>query len=209
MLWVTDVESGKATKLDETIFYPVTYSYQPSWSPDSKWLTFSRVIANNQQAVFLYELATAKLTQLTDGMSDASSPAFDKGGKYLYFMASTNAKGSPAWLDLTALETPNETSSIYMAVLRKDLPSPFLPESDEEAVGEPKKPEKKDEAFRIDLDGIQQRILSVPMPARVYAGVVAGAENAFFTVDTAPQANASSPGGPPIIRKFDMGSKKD
>lgn len=209
ILWFTEIETGKSTKVDEAPLYPVTYSYSPSWSPDSKWLTFSRIIGNFQQAVFLYSLESGKLTQVTDGMSDALSPAFDRNGKYLYFIASTNAKSSPGWLDLTALETPNETFGVYMALLQKELPSPFLPESDEEPMAEAKKPEKKDDPFRIDLEGLNKRVLNVPMPARIYRGLVAGAEGSFFTIDTPPQANASSPGGPPSIRKFDFGSKKE
>lgn len=213
ILWALDVESGKSTKVDEAPYLPVTYQYSPSWSPDSKWLTFSRVIENYQQGVFLFNLTDGKLSQVTDGMSNASSPAFDKGGKYLYLLASTNAKTSPGWLDLTALETPNETSSVYMITLRKELASPFLPESDEEATAEAKKEEKKDEkkddGFRIDLDGIRQRILNVPMPARVYRGLAAGVEGTFYTIETPPVADVATPGGPPTIRKFDLGSKKD
>jgi tricorn protease len=207
VLWVTDVESGTSTKVDEAPFYPVTYNYAPSWSPDSKWLTFSRVGENYLRTVFLYNVETKALTPLTDGMSDAQSPAFDRGGDYLYFIASTNTKTSPGWLDLSALETPNVTSSVYLVVLRNDLPSPFLPESDEEKVGEAAKPAEKGD-FRIDLDGIGQRILSTPAPARGYAGLVAGAAGSFFTVDVPPIAGFSAPPGPPTLRKFDMRSKQ-
>ena len=42
-------------------------------------------------AIYLYSLADAKSTQVTDGMSDAENPVFDKNGKYLYFTASTNS----------------------------------------------------------------------------------------------------------------------
>ncbi len=208
ILWVTDVETGASTKIDEAPYYPVTYQYQPSWSPDSKWLTFSRVGDNYLRTVFLYDLTTSKLTSLTDGMSDAQSPAFDRGGDYLYFLASTNAKTSPAWLDLSALETPNVTSSVYVVVLRNDMPSPFVPESDEEVIGDAPKPADKP-TFRIDLDKIGQRMLPVPMPSRVYAGLVAGAPGSFFTIDVPPVANVSSPGGPPTARKFDMKARRD
>lgn len=207
ILWVTDVESGGATKIDEAPYFPVTYMYQPSWSPDSKWLTFARTGENFLRTVFLYNLETAKLTPLTDGMSEASSPAFDKGGNYLYFLASTNSKTSTGWLDLSALETPNVTSNVYVVVLRNDQPSPFLPESDEEQTGEAPKPGEKP-AFRIDLEGIGQRILAVPAPGRVYMGLLAGAEGSFFTVDVPAVANAGSNPGLPTLRKFDFGSKQ-
>ena len=38
---------------------------------------------------------------------------------------------TPGWLDMSSLNHP-VTRSAYVAVLRKDLPSPLAPESDEE-----------------------------------------------------------------------------
>jgi tricorn protease len=208
MLWITEIESGKSTKVDEAPLLPVAYQIQPSWSPDSKWVTFARQTVSYLKAIFLYSLETSKLTQLTDGLSDAQSPAFDRGGKYLYFLASTNTKTTPGWLDLSVLETPNVTSSVYVVVLPKDLPSPFSPESDEEPVGEVKKAEEKKE-FRIDLDGIASRVLAIPMPARVYGALVAGAPGSFFAADIAPLATISSPGGPANVRKFDLNARQE
>ena len=68
---------------------------------------------------------------MTDGMSDALSPVFDKSGKYLYFLASTNVALSGGWIDMSSIAHP-VTSSVYVTVLKKDLPSPLAPESDEE-----------------------------------------------------------------------------
>ena len=65
----------------------------------------------------LYSLADSKSTQVTDGMSDAVNPVFDKDGKYLYFTASTNS-GESLGLDVHAVEHTS-TSSIYLAVLDK------------------------------------------------------------------------------------------
>ena len=62
-----------------------------AWSPDSKWLAYSKVLPNELSAIHLYSLADSKSTQVTDGMSDALNPVFDKDGKYLYFTASTNS----------------------------------------------------------------------------------------------------------------------
>src|ERR1700686_4169427 len=71
-------------------------------------------------------------------MSDATNPVFDKDGKYLYFMASTNS-GEGLGLDIHAVAR-SSTSSIYLAVLDKTQPSPFAPESDEEKAADDKKP---------------------------------------------------------------------
>ena len=63
----------------------------PAWSPDSKWLAYGKRLENYLGAIFVYSLADAKSTQLTDGLSDARYPVFDKDGKYLYFTASTDS----------------------------------------------------------------------------------------------------------------------
>ena len=81
-------------------------------------------------AVHVYSLADGKATQVTDGMSDAGDPVWDRSGKYLFFTASTDS-GSSLQPDIQAMaRTP--TSSIYLIVLDKDDPSPLSPQSDEE-----------------------------------------------------------------------------
>ena len=82
-------------------------------------------------AVHVYSLADGKATQVTDGMSDASDPVWDRSGKYLFFTASTDS-GSSLQPDIQAM-TRTPTSSIYLIVLDKDDPSPLSPQSDEEA----------------------------------------------------------------------------
>ena len=68
-------------------------------------------------------METHKFTQVTDGMSDASSPAFDLNGKYLYFLASTDDGPSRAGIDLSSLDRA-QTSAPYVVVLAKDGASP-------------------------------------------------------------------------------------
>ncbi len=62
-------------------------------------------------------------------------------------------------------------------VLNKNLPSPFLPENDEEKIEGDKptpKIDKKDTGFTIDFANIDQRILAFPLPSGNYAGLSAG-----------------------------------
>ena len=88
--------------------------------------------------MFVYSLEQGKFFQITDGMSDALYPAFDKNGKYLYFTASTDVALSTAGLDMSSDEH-RVTRSVYVAVLSKDEPSPLAPESDEEKPKDEKK----------------------------------------------------------------------
>ncbi len=106
------------------------------WSPDSQWIAYSKSLDSHLRAIFLYSIADKrKAHQVTDGLSDAISPAFDAGGKYLYFLASTNYGPRTSWLEMSSVDRP-VTRAIYLAVLSAGEPSPFLPETGDEPVRE-------------------------------------------------------------------------
>lgn len=144
-LWVVDVSApaDKPVLVDKGTYGSFGANFGQVWSPDSKWIAYQRDLDNQLNAIFLYSLDTHKFTQVTDGMSDATSPAFDANGKYLYFLASTNDGPSNAGIDLSSLDR-SQTSAAYVAVLAKDGASPIPPESDDEKVKEEKKDDKKD-----------------------------------------------------------------
>jgi len=143
-LWVVDVPTGKPVLVDKEIYGSWGPDVSAVWSPDSKWIAYHRDLENQLRAIFLYSMETHKSTQVTDGMSDASSPAFDLNGKYLYFLASTDDGPSKAGIDLSSLDRA-QTNAAYVVVLAKDGASPVPPESDDEkAKDEAKKDDKKD-----------------------------------------------------------------
>ncbi len=204
-LWMLDLATEKATKIDTDYYYdPLGLQrMDPQWSPDSKWLAYARLLKNHMRAVFVHSLAAGKSTQVTDGMSDARYPVWDRDGKHLYFTASTDMALKPAWLDMSS-NTQQATRSVYVAVLRKDLPSPLAPESDEEKpAGETKAADDKD-GVRIDFEGLSQRILALPMPPRNYDALNGGESGILFVqeVTEAPAANVIT------VHKFDLKKRK-
>lgn len=234
-IWIADVASGKITKVDAD---PLGSGFGAggipvAWSPDSRWLAYSRAIANRLGAIFVYDVTQGKSTQVTDGMSDARSPAFDASGKYLYFVASTDA-GPASDFSMTTFDHP-VTRSLYAIVLRKDLPSPMAPESDEEeakadsaaesaaraAAGdvrgaEAAAPDKSDsttappEPVRIDFDAIDQRTVALPADPRSYVAVVAGKEGILLLAEAPIVPVDLQEGGPPqlALYKFDLGKRE-
>ena len=144
-LWLVDVPSGQARPGRQGhLWHASGYAFNEVWSPDSKWIAYERDLENQLHAIFLYSMDTHKSTQVTDGMSDASSPAFDLNGKYLYFIASTDDGPSHAGIDLSSLDRA-QTSAAYVVVLAKDGASPIPPESDDEKIKEEKKDEPQAE----------------------------------------------------------------
>jgi tricorn protease len=129
-LWYLDIDNGKPVLVDTNPYDGA--SFGPSWSPDSRWLAYTRQLDSSLHAIFLYGLENKTPRQLTDGLSDTASVAFDKNGKYLYFFASTDV-GATLASSMGAYKIP-VTRSAYVVVLRKDLKSPLAPQSDEEKV---------------------------------------------------------------------------
>ncbi len=144
-LWYADVNSGALKKVDTDQWMVPNRTLDPVWSPDSKWLAYTKRLASQFHAVMVHSVADGRSHQLTDGLSDAISPAWDASGRYLYFLASTNFALNTGWLDMSSYERP-VTRAIYFAVLRADDPSPLLPESDEEAAQRGATPSRPDSA---------------------------------------------------------------
>lgn len=200
-LWTLEAATGRTTKIDTDAYYDPPHQPDAIWSPDSKWLAYSKVLDNHLRAIFVYSLSDNKAVQLTDGMSDAISPAFDAGGKYLYFLASTDYGPRSGWLEMSSLDRPVRRA-VYITVLSAADPSPLLPETGDEPNREDSSPPRaKPEApggpvtVRIDFGGIGQRILALKVPPGDYGDLkAAGAGVIFYTESTGES------GGPPSLR---------
>jgi tricorn protease len=230
-LYLLDVASGKATVVDTDRMAHPERSMVPVWSPDSRFLAYARQQPNQYRAIMVYDLAEERVRQLTDGLSDAVAPAWDRGGKYLYFMASTDLALNTGWLDLSSLERPWRRG-VYFAVLARDQPSPLLPESDDEgnkaggsgaaakdeketlagAKGGKKEGAGKEAApppVRIDFDGIGQRILALPLPLRNYVGLATAADGrVFVAASPLPFPDPANPAPTFTLERWDPVKRK-
>src|SRR5690242_781723 len=130
-LWVVDVATGKATDIGGDEWMLPERSLNPTWSPDSRWIAYVRRLKSLYRAIFVYDMQTGQTHQITDGLADATWPAWDASGKYLWFFASTDLALGSGWLDMSSYGH-TETKALYLAVLSKNDPSPLLPESDED-----------------------------------------------------------------------------
>jgi len=193
-LYFVDVKSKTVTLVDTDTYEHPERSLNPAWSPDSLWLGYTKRLDSHIRAVFLYSIAENRSVQVTDGMSDTTDACFSTDGKYLFFTASSNYGLNTGWLDMSSYERP-VTRSLYLLVLNKEDPSPFAPESDEEKApeeaksqegdkkeeGEEKDKEKKaPPELKIDLEGMNQRILSLPAPPKDYSDLQAVDGKLFY-----------------------------
>jgi tricorn protease len=223
-LWDVDVAAGKLTKVDTDYISEGGVDF--AWSGDSKWIAYTKSLANRLHALAIYSLDSGQTKQVTDGMSDVRHPAFDRDGQYIYFTASTNYGPTQSGLDMTSDEH-EVTSNIYLVVLAKDVASPLAAESDEEkgpdaapaegaeggrggrggrggaaAANTPPKPVK------IDFDGIQHRIVALSLPARSYTGLTAGRAGFFYVMESAGGGRGAGGFGGATLSRYDLKARK-
>jgi tricorn protease len=196
----------------------------PVWSPDSKWLAYAKAFPNHLRRIVVWSVETGRATPVTDAMAHAVSPAWDRDGRHLWFLASTDLGRAAGWANTSSMSaTP--TYGVYVTVLRADDATPFALRSDEESAGGTggtggaggaggtgagagagtagaggaaaagggsaagaggagrAGAGAPAEAVRIDFDGIERRIVAVPMPVRRYSRLVAGPRGSFFVAE--------------------------
>jgi tricorn protease len=195
-----DVKSGASKKIASQPIYSPDVIISYAWSPDSKWLAYAMNNDAGITTVNAYSTEQAKVFQVSDGMSDVSNPQFDRSGKYLYFFASTDAGPIKDWFAQSNADM-RATSGIYLAVLPNDIVSPIAKESDEEKPADPKTPPdetekpaakptgdkpaegkvvedksgEKPRPFRIDFEGLEYRILDLPIDSGELSNLQVGA----------------------------------
>lgn len=213
-LYVIDVSSGAIKKIDsDDLYVPGPFRNMfGDWSPDSKWIVYTKVTETQYKRVHLYSVDQQKSFALTDGLSDVSDPVFDRVGKFLYFLASTDAGPVINWFDQSNNDM-RATSSIYLVTLQKETISPFAKESDEEKITETadttkakkaEPAEKKPESMKIDWEGIQNRIINVPVKAGNYFHLSVGKDGELLYISYPPAFD-----GPGDLHKYSIKDRKD
>jgi tricorn protease len=197
-----------------------TNSFQTAWSPDSRYVAYVKQLPNFLHAVDVFDTTDGRAHQITDGMSNAMSPAFDKSGKYLYFLSSTNTGFTAYGLDMESDQRPT-SYFVYAATLQKQDASPvMLLTADEKTSGEEpvaatpapkeekekKKATKNQKAVPIDFDGIGQRIVSLPIPDANYERLLAGTTGTIFLAEAPLTSVGPVPDADTIVR-FDLASR--
>ena len=163
-----------------------------NWSPDSRWVTYAKPEMNNERVVYLYSLADGKNHPITDKWHHSANPAFSDDGKYLVLTSARDYNPIISWTEYN--HAYRDMMRPYLITLAKTTPSPFQPKSDEVAVkakapatakkGKDKKDDKEDEAktvqVKVDFDGIQDRLIGIPVKPSNYWHMTALKDNLYF-----------------------------
>ncbi len=200
-LWSMNLENGESRRLDYNEFAEIA---GVTFSPDGQWLAYRKRVSTAQSAIFLCALQTGEVHRITEPVLYDMQPHFDPDGRYLYFIS---ARVLNPYSDMIqfAVGFPGPMKP-YLITLRKELQNPFLPlpaapgeestasknghsngvataektaEDGNEEKTEAK--EKNPEPLRIDLEGIQDRVLEFPVKEGIYRQILGIKDKVVFT----------------------------
>jgi tricorn protease len=171
-LWLADREAGTCVELDRTRFQKdneiAWEQAEYDWSPDSKWIAYSKCESNMNSSIFLYDLRAKRIWRVTDDRYDDTWPAFDRSGRWLYFLSLRNFDPR---LDPFMDNHINGSMSVVLAAgLRRDGPAPFGKDDADGGADA--------DSFRIDREGLGDRLFAAPVRAGTYSRLQA-LENGF------------------------------
>ncbi len=166
------VEVDPAAKTKRTLVQGPDAEFRSyGYSPDSKWLTYTKPAANEMNLVYVYNIAENKEYPVTERWYNSGSPTFSADGKYLIFTSDRDL--NPIYSRIEWNYAYGDMSGVYMTMLAADTPSPILPSDSESSV--PSVSEKKAEGkdakpeeivVKVDPEGLADRIIKLPVSGR-------------------------------------------
>ncbi len=223
-VWIYDVTSNQATEVDQgsRLMHGSCERFRVSWSADSRWILYDRDVENWQAAVFLYDYQQKKRHQVTSGYYNAYNSVFDPDGKYIYLL--TNQFFSPLYSEFDNTFVYANSTRIAAIPLKKLTPSPIAPKNDEVTIDDVKEEKaemdaKKEKSKKgsdekkkdivapveIDIDGLESRMVILPMAPGVYGNLAATQDKLIF--HQLPNNNVS--GGKRPLKVYDFKERKE
>ena len=213
---MVDVATGTTTEVDQALrfMHGGCEGFVVSWAPDSRWFTYTRDLYNYHNAAFIYDAQNKKRMQVTDGFYNCGSTVFDTEGKYLYL--TSNQSFSPYYSDIDNSFIYGNSTLLAAISLKKTTPSILYPKNDTVSVKADEMPaeKKKDTtakkpattAVEIDFDGIQTRMVLLPVAAGNYNNL--GAVKGKIIYQKIPNLG-SGEDAKPALKYFDLDKREE
>lgn len=212
-VWVAPAEGGGTPKLVDHSDQAEIRDYV--WSPDGRYLAYTKVNRLEYGSVFVYDTVSGKATQVTPDTTPDNTPAWDPEGKYLYYASERGTNPILGSRDFQVVEGRN--SRLMMVLLRPDVENPFADDAGvpgvEAPVVEEKKKKKKarvkeeepapgPKPINIVFDGILDRQITLPVPLGNYGGLV-GIDGALLFSEW-PLLGMVEEGGTATLKAYDF-----
>ena len=221
-LWAIDIASGAASKLDTDTYDEPGRRFDAVWSPDSRWVAYSKSLKSHLRAIFLYSIGERKAYQVTDGLSDATAPGVRRRRQVSVLSGQHESRAANELpgdelgrssvdpRDLSggaereraiAVSAGDRRTRRRCQRRRRGRPPSAAGAGGAKPAGEAKA--QTPATLRIDVAGIDQRILALAVPAADYSAVVAGPAGTLFYAET-PRA----PGAPLTIHRYQLRERR-
>jgi len=193
--FITEVATTVSRKVFFNKYHGSDRYVSAAWSPDSRWLAFSK--ANNQSwfgSIYLYSLETGKTHRVTGDFTHDDSPRFDPRGRYLFWITGHDVNVESSYWDSNHFMV--NPSKIIAAALQKDTFAPFTQQEGKAGTNK-----KNASPLQIDIDGLGERMTSLPVKNAVLTNLIATKDKLIY--NSAPFREEAA------IRMFDMAAKKE
>ncbi|PIQ63954.1 MAG: protease [Bacteroidetes bacterium CG12_big_fil_rev_8_21_14_0_65_60_17] len=184
-LWLVDLETGRSLRVASA---PAGGAV--AWTPDSKFLLYSRQLPNLISALFAHDVASGEAQQITSNRFSDTGPVVAPDGRWLYFVSTrtwNSTVGSP-WGERAPMPHFEDTAKIYAIPLVAHAAFPFAEPNELRVAEDGGTPEgtqtgkrnRSDRAYRWDL---ASKVRELPVPAGSWA-LVGVTENRLLYRDT-------------------------
>jgi len=200
--YYVDVESTKVTEVDRSASEPTDIGidlkpiHDYTWSPDSRYIAYSRIDADLVSRIYIYALETGESTCVSGALFNDFGPVFTRDGKHLLFIS--NRRFDPTYCDFEWEMVYKRAAGLYALTLQShgDPLLPLLsdeeeiedddegePEEDDPGADEDQDAEDQDSdtpRVTIDFEGIATRVEALPVKRGNYRRLAANDDLLFF-----------------------------
>ncbi len=190
-LYLLDIETGRQLAIDQGTQGEIR-SY--NFSPDSQWITYTKEASNNNDVIWVYNIASGKSTQLTNSTFSNFDPVFSGCGKFIFFVSNRDFNLAFSSFEFDYLY--NDASRIYAIALQNDGTKLTKDKNDLEPIVDSKKETTQQKGSKenqknektannepaktsIDFEAIDNRVMALPVPAGDYT-IVGRVENGLL-----------------------------
>jgi tricorn protease len=181
-LWIIQADGKREQKVDRATRNDITY-YR--WSPDSRWLTYTKVADNGMSSIYVYDTKEKSIHQMTLDNTSEANPVFSRDGQYLFFTSERDYNLSFSSYEFNYLY--NRATRVYAMALTKQVPPIYPMKSDEVASSSStekgdeneKDNAKSDVKVLINFDQIASRVMALNGDSADYSNLAAGNDGVF------------------------------
>jgi len=180
---ITEVDKANYENVDVSLDLKPIYDF--AWSPDSRFLAYSKMDEDLVYKIYIYSLETGETRCVSHGIFNDFGPVFSVDGEHLLFIS--NRRFNPTFCDFEWEMVYKKVAGIYCLTLSKDGKPLFPLKSDEEELETEKEGEKKAKGEKksetkvvIDYDGLAGRIEALPLPRGNYRSLMVNASSLFY-----------------------------